>query len=674
MIFSHPAFLWGLLAVLIPVAVHLFNFRRYKRVYFSNVDRLSELQNESRRQNTVRQWLVLAMRMLAIIFAVLAFARPVAGTHTQGASLEGDVAVSIYIDNSFSMESSSADGTLLDLSREKAREIAESYGRETRYQLLTCDMRGEEMRWLSRDELEEALESIEPTAAAPLMSTAAMRQIDFLRHNSSAGRATLVAHAYLISDFQRSTADLEALPADSMVFFTLVPIAGVEADNIYIDSLRLDAPAYFAGGSVEVEVSVRNCGSVAVEKVPVKLYLDGRERAMTTLDIEANASATATLRFSIAHAGWIDGRVEVEDYPVTFDDSYHFCLLAGERIQMLEIDAHEANPHLRKLFAHDTVVEYRNERRLPATLTPYHFVVLNEVASLTTGEAEQLSKWVNEGGSLLVVPPEENGAGLNPMLAALRAPQINQWTRQPLRATTIDYSHSLYRSVFAGKNEDMELPTVQGHYTLSTQSSVQQTIVGLSDGSGMLTVSPVGQGRVYLFTLPLRGEWSDFVAQALFVPTVYNMALYSRRQPPASYTLGDSEPIMLQNHYNLEHQLPQLDNGTVRVTPDLRRAGERMVMVPHGELTTAGIYRMGEEHLAFNYPRRESELRYWTRGEVEKGVSRHKGYSVVRNSQKPLGDELRARDGGRPLWRICLLLALLALALETTILKLNTKR
>ena len=78
MIFGAPLFLWGLLALAIPIAVHLFQFRRYRKVYFSNVDRLESLQTESRRQSNLRRWLVLLMRCLAIVFLVLAFA-PAAG-------------------------------------------------------------------------------------------------------------------------------------------------------------------------------------------------------------------------------------------------------------------------------------------------------------------------------------------------------------------------------------------------------------------------------------------------------------------------------------------------------------------------------------------------------------------------------------------------------------------
>ena len=136
MIFGAPAFLWGLLALAIPVAVHLFNFRRYRKVYFSNVERLSAIRAESQRSSTLRRWLVLAMRCLAIIALVLAFAQPTLPGKQQ-ALHSGSTVVSVYIDNSFSMENSGADGSLLDQARQKAREVVAAYRYGDRYQLLS---------------------------------------------------------------------------------------------------------------------------------------------------------------------------------------------------------------------------------------------------------------------------------------------------------------------------------------------------------------------------------------------------------------------------------------------------------------------------------------------------------------------------------------------------------
>ncbi len=98
------------------------------------------------------------------------------------------------------------------------------------------------------------------------------------------------------------------------------------------------------------------------------------------------------------------------------------------------------------------------------------------------------------------------------------------------------------------------------------------------------------------------------------------------------------------------------------------------MMVLHGELTEGGIYTLADEHLAFNSPRRESQMTFFSPREVAEAIDGRVGYSVIANASHHLGDELRLRDSGRQLWRLCVILALLALAAETAILKLPSKR
>ena len=665
MILANPAMLWALLALAIPIAVHLFNFRRFRRVYFSNVDRLAELRTESRRQSTLRRWLVLLMRCLAVAALVLAFARPsLPGSGSQLHS--GATAVSVYIDNTFSMENSSAAGSQLDLARQKGREIAAAYSPSDRFQLLTSDLLGEQFRWLARDEFLAALDAIQISPASRTLSQVATRQHDFLRQTQAANR-----HAFIVSDFQTSTADFDRLATDSLVLTTLVPLEAVASDNLFIDTLRLDAPAYFAGGTVSAEVSVRNSGSHDAEKIPLRLIVGGRERAVATLDIPAGASARATLRFTLDSSGWLDARAEITDYPVTFDDTYHFSLLAGQPVNMLEV-ASTPNPHLRKLFEADSAVRFASGA-LPPDLSSLHFIVLNETRTLPSGQAQALASWVDEGGTLAIAPAANaDPADLNLLLDLLRAPRLDTWQQRPVKAASVDFSASLYRNVFSATSSEMEMPSAQGHYRLATSQSVSHSIITGSDGSALLSATPHGAGCLYLFAMPLNAEWTDLVAQALFVPTLYNMALYSLPQPPPAFTLGSVDPIPLRHLYNPSSTPPQLSSadGTFNLIPDLRRSGSRSLLVPHGDIVLAGHYRLADEHLAFNYSRLESDLSFLTPAEVADRIDGLDGYSLVRPSSRPLDQELRARTAGTPLWRWCILVALLALAVEILLIKL----
>ena len=667
LIFIQPLFLWGLLALAIPVVVHLFQFRRYRKIYFSNVDRLSELRSESRRQSELRRWLVLMLRCLAIVFVVLAFAQPsLPGAGPRPSP--GATVVSVYIDNSFSMENSASGGSLLESAKEKAREIAAAYRASDRYQLLSGALSGDECRWLSREEFLDAVDALQVAPASRRLSEVAARQSELMRQSGAVGR-----HAYLVSDFQRSVADLSALPSDSLALFTLVPLEGVAADNVYIDTLRLDAPAFFVGGSVTAEASVHNGGSTDIEKLPVKLIAGGRERALATLDIPAGGTAKAALRFSIDSAGWLDGRVELTDYPITFDDHYYFTLLAGSRINMLQVDGGSTGESLRKLFAADSAVIFR-QGPLPSDLSDFHFIILNEPRELPSGQAGVLSAWVEQGGTLLLIPPADSKTEpLNTLLAQLQAPRLGHWVKRAVKASAVDYSNSLYRGVFSGTSNEMEMPSVQGRYSLGDQGGVRQDVIMLADGTPLLTATPYGEGRFYLFTAPLTAEWTDLVAQALFVPTLYNMALYSRPQPAASHTLGDDAPIFLQGSYDPAGEPPVLaaPGAGLSILPDLRRLGNRSALLLHGELAADGIYLLGDdEHLGFNYPRRESQMDFFSRGEIEEALEGLQGYTLVRNASKPLDQEIRQRESGTPLWRWCLLIALVALLAETIMLRL----
>ena len=376
------------------------------------------------------------------------------------------------------------------------------------------------MRWLSRDEFLDALDVVKPSAASPLLSEVVSRQQAFMASSGAANR-----HAYIISDFQSSAADLDVLPADSLSDVTLVPLQGTEADNLFIDTLLLDAPAYFKGGSITVEVTVRNSGSRDAEKVPLKLLVGDHERALATVDVPAGGSAQVPLRFVTDTAGWLDGSVTFEDYPVTFDDSYHFALLVGESTTMLELNGGTSNEWLARLFADDSTVIRRSAQHLPSSLSDINFIVLNEANELPSGEAQQLATWVNDGGTLLFIP---KGAQKQ-IEVPCNGITLSNWSANTVRAKAVDYGSSLYRGVFSATSDEMEIPLVHAHYqSITAPLSPLTPIISLADGSSLLSVTTSGAGRVYIFSAPLRDESTDFVNQALFVPTLYNMALYSR--------------------------------------------------------------------------------------------------------------------------------------------------
>ena len=133
--YQNPQLLYALLAIAIPIIIHLFSFRKHKTVYFSSIRFLKEIKEENKKRSTLKNILILISRILAISFLVLAFARPYIPLNNNHKSNN----IFLYLDNSFSMESDDGEGRLLDIAKEKARIITKSYSIESNFYIITND-------------------------------------------------------------------------------------------------------------------------------------------------------------------------------------------------------------------------------------------------------------------------------------------------------------------------------------------------------------------------------------------------------------------------------------------------------------------------------------------------------------------------------------------------------
>lgn len=685
---THPLFLIGLVSLAIPILIHLLQLRRYRKVWFSNVRALQAIQDESRRQNNLRRRLLLAMRLLALLFLVLAFCQPVLPGR-DGQLQAGGSAVSVYVDNSYSMECGGMESSLMESAKQKAREIAAAYKPGDQFQLLTNDAAGVQFRWLSREEFLAAVDTLRTSPVTQPLSAMLRRQQSFLRASSAPNR-----NAYCIGDFQCSTADFEACADDSLVSATFVPLGGSEVANIYIDTLVFNSPAYHPGATARLEVRVANDGDKAVERLPLRLFADGRQRALAAVDIGAHASVTATMSFVLDDKPLQQGYVETSDYPVTFDDRYYFSLAIDQRIPMLVLDGGQENPYLARLFSGDSLVDYHRTAAGAVDYThlaDHRIIVLDELRAVPSGLGQPLQRFVADGGTLLVLPAAEaDRDSYNAFLSSLQAPLLGAWSGERSRVDHLVADHPLLQGVFQGSQEQLELPALTGRYRLEAgASAVAEPVLVMADGGSYLARTAAGEGALYLFGGPLRKEYTDLVTQALFVPLLYNMALFSTPQQQPCHLLTASDPIPLRGRYELEAPPHLVGSETsasaaqLDIIPSLRRQGSRQYLLPRGELSQAGNYLLGDpralssssvshaqgEGLSFNYSRRESDLRCYTPAEVRRHLRdaglRHASVAAV--ARKSMTDYVVSRTHGRPLWRWCLLLALLFLAAETLV-------
>ena len=151
--FIYPQLLWALGLLVIPIIIHLFYFRRFKKVYFSNIRFLQEIKQETSSRNKIKNLLILLMRLLAIACLIFAFAQPFIASNSKAKS--GTKGVSIYVDNSFSMSAESDDESILQLAKKKAIQISEACGETDKIQVFTSDFEGQHQRFVSQEEIDE---------------------------------------------------------------------------------------------------------------------------------------------------------------------------------------------------------------------------------------------------------------------------------------------------------------------------------------------------------------------------------------------------------------------------------------------------------------------------------------------------------------------------------------
>jgi len=190
--FLYPSFLFALFAIAIPIIIHLFNFRRYKKVMFTNVRFLKEVKQQTRAKSQLKHLLVLASRILAISFLVFAFAQPYIPVEKNTEVVKENI-VSIYIDNSFSMDAVNEDGRLLEQAKKLAKEIGAGFKPTDRYQLLTNSFEGRQQRLLNQEEFLEQVDNVKMSSFVRSVAEVIQRQSDVFQGGEEGACAGVTA-------------------------------------------------------------------------------------------------------------------------------------------------------------------------------------------------------------------------------------------------------------------------------------------------------------------------------------------------------------------------------------------------------------------------------------------------------------------------------------------------
>ncbi|HTA26373.1 MAG TPA: BatA domain-containing protein [Bacteroidia bacterium] len=680
--FLFPSFLYALSAISIPIIIHLFNFRRYKKLYFSNVRFLKEVVQESHSKSKLRQLLVLICRCLIIAFLVLAFAQPFIPVK-QGVTTSGAKAVSIFIDNSFSMMSVNQNGTLLEDAKSKAEQIAKSLNPADKVQLVAQDFSAVQERWLNKDEFIDQLKGLKVSPASRMLGEIMSRQEDNLNHSGCP-----VKEAFVISDFQKSVDGMVTYKSETAISEAFVPVTAETKNNVAVDTCWFNTPVHLPGKAEQLYVKLTNYSSAQVTDKPIKLFVNGVEKATSSFTIAPNASTTLTLSYTPDKTVLQQGELKIADYPISFDDDIYFSykLSTGIPVLCIHPDSMKMNTSLSYLYGKDslfTLTDASANHLDYSTFPLYRLIVLDEVSSITSGMSHELTHYLSKGGDLFIIPPTSgmDKDSYNNFLTSINFSQIGNIDTTRLKVDKLNYESPIYAGVFEKKEHaNMDLPVVFKHYHILHNSKVAyENLMKLDNGDDMLDMFQYNGSHIYLLTVSLADAYSNFRKHAIFVPTLFNIGLYSSPQQTLYYTLGKEQPIEAPDLSMPEGKMFKIKalSDTFSFLPEKRVVNDKTLLFLHNQVSASGNFKLtaGDSIISgysFNYDRKESEMSFLAPGALD-SLCKNAGvqnFSILPASGDTLPALLTEVNRGKFYWKYCILLALLFLAIEESLLRL----
>lgn len=685
--FLNTILLIGLLGVAIPALIHLFARQKVRQVLFSSTAFLKQIQSQKLRRMRLRQILLLVLRSAAVLFLVLAFARPTWKTRHGRGRGRGSASTSMVValDRSMSMgrpgqlqEALQKAGTVLDLCEEEDEialiEFPGSHTSGAAFARSPGSIRqalAEDVTWLRGDGLKE-LE----------------RAITLLESSQNINQ-----EIYLITDMQASAFSpgedsLRSFDWDGRLF--VLPVSGEEANAAVVRG-GIESRILQPNAPLGVYAEIKNFGDNRIENVLVRAFIGDNPGAQQLIDLDPGESRRVLFRVIPDQPGWFWGVVRIEADALPADNDWFFTCFIPERLRVLMLGKTLADtrPFRVVLDLHpgrDGWFEIEQAvygESFIDRMDDFDVLIMSNYPMLRMDEANRLKKYVENGGGLFVWMGED--VNLRNYSSMLCRPVLGfdlgnvSGKREDggyLNFGTVDYGHPLFRGVFEEGKENIRSPRI--YSIIDMIGPAAQRIISLGNGHPFLIEGHSGKGRVLFVTGAASDGWSDIVYSTVFAPLVIRSAIYlgtSTTFDTEDRRTGDELVLNLRGG---DVQAPfhvELPGGEeVRLSPVVSGDGIRLAS-SHSE--RPGLYRFYQgnrllQSVSVNVDSRESDLQHVSENIWERLLPGARTFIV--EDDEVLKRLVSQNRRGHEFWRSFLIILMLILAVEMVIARESRKK
>lgn len=675
--FQNPNILWGLISLIIPIIIHLFNFKRFKPIYFSSLKFLKSVTAENKNKSKIKNWLLLLTRLLALACIIVAFAQPfIPNRNTSLIDKNQNNTAHIYVDNSFSMNAETEKGIAIEIAKAKAIELVNSFSEDIQIKITDNDSKSK-LPFLNKESAITQLQEVQPTSASKTFSQ--------VLKESSLIEPTSNNKIYLFSDFQKYQADFDKMPQDSSLNISLMPLSTQSRNNLYIDSCWFENSAHKVNQNEEIRIQIYNSSNKGFHKIPIKLYINDSLKSVSNFDIEAQESKELSLRYKNHKSGIYSGKIEISDYPITYDNKLYFSYKIQKNAKIISINQERENRYISQLFSNEQYFTLRNINKSQfhqEDLSKTKLIILNQLSGMQSGFRQKISHYLNQGGQVLVLPENENNDSNNELLSELGSGQFMQVDSLTTTVASIELNAEIYKQVFKKLKDDARLPQIYRHFKLSeAKNQINIPLWKTKSGESLFSQSKVGQGKIYISSFKFDPQWTNAIKHPLFIPSLINIALNNKSHSPLYYKLNSNEYAIANGlKQNREKAVFHIENkalGIDLIPEQITHFDRGLLLNAHGQIKEAGNYFISQSEqilsgISFNYARQESNLNFYSSGEINDLLEKYQlNYNLFDLDTIDIKNMVEEQEEGKSLWKLFLILAFTFLIFELLVQKLR---
>lgn len=692
MIFLNPAVLFGLLAASIPVLIHLLNLRKLKKIEFSTLAFLKELQKTKIRKIKLKQWILLALRILIILLLVAAFARPtIKSVSIGGTASAAKTSAVIILDDTYSMSVITDRGSYFNRAKQTAKLLLDEFQEGDEVSLVFSAGGKIIEASINLNSVRNLIDDAELSYTAGTIHNALIKAGQIL-----SGSRNFNKEIYLLSDFQKSElkmpetvlSDLSGLISNRIRIYT-IDFTVQDPANLTINDFKVKNQIFEKGKLINFSASVKNTSGKSFNNSLISLFINGNRSAQQSFNTAPGETKLIDFETTLKDNGFIEIFAELEDDDILYDNKRYLSITVPPQINTAIFYDKVADAKFVELALNGSsdsapisVQKFPLSRISSINLNSYEVVII--IGSESVSNYEGLINYYKNGGGIFVMPGSGSTlSNFQKLCGTLGMPLPSALTGESndksvsVTFDKIDFQHPIFSNLFekelTGPSEKgekkIESPAIYKYFKTNVSGSGKK-IISLIDGVSFLSEYNNLGSRILLLNVAPVLDWSSFPLKGIFAPLMNKAVFYisSVAKEVNDYKTGDEILVNIN-----DIQLPLL-----KIIKPVR--GEETINLDslgiknyfkYSKSQIPGIYKFYSDGKIFNYAAVNfnaigSELEYLSENDFEKYLSEinFSGIHLNVSPDENFSSAIYQSRFGSELWRFFVIAALIVALIE----------